>query len=154
MQKINLNRFSIAIVLFATALFGCNGSGGDKAPVPNADSAYKSLLKAHDESMVGYMRVEDIQKKIKMRTDSLRSLPEELRSVNQNLEQQLSNTSIVLKSAYDKMDAWMAATSFDTLKNDPPARTKYFTDKQMQLDSVNTQLNRALHLADSLLMKK
>ncbi len=103
--------------------------------------------------MNGYMRVEDVQKKIKQKVDSLLALPEELRVMNEPWEQILTAASASLKSAYDKMDAWMANTSFDTLKNDPDQRIKYFTQQRISLDTVTNELNGALHAADSLLMK-
>jgi conjugal transfer/entry exclusion protein len=156
MQFNFITKFIGLVVIGTMLLSACNGSGNgkDKQLPTNADSAYQALIKAHDLSMESYMRVEDELKKINRKIDSLQGLPEELRSLNEHWEEHLSDSYSALKAAFDKMDYWMGVTSFDTLKNDQVQRLKYFTERKSALDTVSIELNKALHLADSLLMKK
>lgn len=137
--------------MFASVILSCNNSGETKAN-SKADSVSKEVDELHINAMAKWERLEDIQKEIQKKSDSISKLSpgNELAAYKQQLDSTLDR----IKYADFAMQKWMDEFKYDSAKNDEQKRIEYLESEKNKIGRVRDLITSSLQKADSLLIKK
>ncbi len=162
MQKNNINSIVMNKILFSLAVIislgitACNNNGNNnnntKEPLQaKADTLYNELIKEHNEGMSGWMKIEDMKKKISDIIDSITALPLKDMSYVEAYKTRLAGATEELTNAYNKMDAWMSTMNLDSSLDNLELRIKYLSEEKQRASEITALVNNSLQKADSLL---
>ena len=155
MQKILRMKlmYLIALVFIFDACNNSNHNNGDKDK-QHADSLMGEVIKVHNVGMAKMDRIDEGEKKVQQRLDSISRLPSDTQKSSAKYKMQLDSMLGRLKLANEAMENWMNAFNMDSSLNNMQQRIQYLESEKMKIGAVKDAMIRTLQKADSLLTAK
>ena len=112
------------------------------------------VIKDHNVGMAKMDRIDEEQKKVQQRLDSISRLPAGTQKSSAKYKMQLDSMLGRLKLANEAMENWMNAFNMDSSLNNMQQRIQYLESEKMKIGAVKDTMIKTLQKADSLLTAK